>query len=83
MPNYSSIPANEGTPERRAQPLMAKSPSKLLQLERSLLIALINLAGAEQLQEEQLQGWLAAWCSIPALSHWNPGRSHGSVTVPE
>lgn len=43
MSNYSSIPANEGTPERRAQPLMAESPSKWLQLERSLLIALINL----------------------------------------
>lgn len=82
MPNYSSIPANEGTPERRAQPLMAKPPSKQLQLERSLLIALINLARGTA-AGEAAPGLADGWWSIPGLSHWDPGQSHDSVMIPE
>lgn len=76
--NYGSIPINEGTQERRAQPMIGKPPSERLQLERSLLIALINLspARAEQLREEQLQGRI-----VPGLSLGCPtGPSHGGVT---
>lgn len=75
--NYGSIPINEGTPERRAQPMIGKPPSERLQLERSLLIALINLspASAEQLREEQLQGWIVPGLSHPmAVSRPDPSR---------
>ena len=89
MTNYGFISFNKETPKRSAQlrqkTIIIKSPTKCLQLEHSLLIALINLAhGAAAgagAREKRLRGVSPAAGSGSNTVH--RGWEHGGAKLPE